>query len=156
MWHSGGLCWAWNRWLYSPLPCRPWAPNYARRRGGLVSKFVPPSMCTVDNIYITAHHILILCIYIYNIYIYIIIIFMGKLGKLRRPHCDLTGRMVSRGNDTKRAWFREACWQLALWFCVFLYFSFCLLCGVGWGWDGVRFDVNFQLKLIPILMLGWV
>ena len=84
-------------------------------------------MCTVYNIYITAHHILILCIYIYT----------GKLGKLRRPHCDLTGRMVSRGNDPKIAWFREACWQLASWFCVFLYFSFFLLCGVGWvgmGW----------------------
>ena len=30
-----------------------------------------------------------------------------------------------------------------------------LCCGLGWGWGGVWWDVNVQLKLLPILMLRW-
>ena len=36
-----------------------------------------------------------------------------------------------------------------------LIFYFCIWCGVGVGWDGVGWDVNVQLKLLPVLTLRW-
>ena len=50
----------------------------------------------IDSGPVTCHEMSHLChIYIYNIYIYI--------GKLWRPHCDLTGIMVNKGNHPKFA-----------------------------------------------------